>query len=158
MYLEIRERNCSSGLWVRVTKVELLVEEIELGDRARSRSRLMTSSSPFPRRNHVKATDKRRFDPSILRDSVAHHISLLRCYVATLLRCYVATELQSYRATELQATDLYASRSHAIVCRTSLIRQTKAIGTMSHNTPTQGNINHSMRTNYNEFGVDEVSS
>jgi hypothetical protein len=30
MYLEIRERNCSSDLWVRVTKVELLVEEIEL--------------------------------------------------------------------------------------------------------------------------------
>ncbi|KAH8090762.1 hypothetical protein HD553DRAFT_303299 [Filobasidium floriforme] len=26
---------------------------------------------------------------------------------------------------------------------------------MSHTTPTQGNINHSMRTNYNEFGVDE---
>lgn len=30
MYLEIRERNCSSDLWVRITKVELLVEEIEL--------------------------------------------------------------------------------------------------------------------------------
>jgi hypothetical protein len=128
MYLEIRERNCSSGLWVRVTKVELLVEEIELGDRARSRSRLMTSSSPFPRRDHVKATDKRRFDPSILRDSVAHHISLLRCYVATLLQSYRATELQSYRLqiymphdpTPSSAEPLSFDRQRQLVqCRTT---------------------------------------
>jgi hypothetical protein len=119
MYLEIRERNCSSDLWVRVTKVELLVEEIELGDRARSRSRLMTSSSPFPRRDHVKATDKRRFDPSILRDSVAHHISLLRCYVATELQ---ATYLQIYMPhdpTPSSAEPLSFDRQRQLVqCRT----------------------------------------
>jgi hypothetical protein len=53
---------------------------------------------------------------------------------------------------------LHALQPQALVHRSSLCQQPQVAGAMSHTTPTQGNINHSMRTNYNEFGVDEVSS